>query len=93
MEYYDVIIAGAGPAGLMLAKELSKKQTVLVLEKGELGKTNKSWLTYEDRWKKEKFPKTYITNTFNRWHFPIPFCGDDVEFYADDRFVVIDETK
>lgn len=54
MDSYDVIIIGAGPAGLLLSKELSKKYSVLVLEKNKVGDTNKNWLTYEDRWNKWK---------------------------------------
>ena len=48
MESFDVIIVGAGPAGLLLAKELSKKHKVIILEKNKIGDTNKSWVSYKD---------------------------------------------
>ena len=64
MKNFDCIIIGAGPAGLLLAKELSKKHKVLVLEKNNIGETNKNWLTYKDRWLKEKFPLNLIKNEF-----------------------------
>lgn len=45
MNKYDVIILGAGPAGLSIASELSKTLKVLVIDsKKEIGKTTKSWL-------------------------------------------------
>lgn len=50
MKSYDVVIAGGGPAGLLLAGELSKDQkySVLVLEKNRerVGKTKYGWSTW-----------------------------------------------
>lgn len=36
--FYDAIIIGAGPAGLLLGNELSKKHKVLIIEKKKLEK-------------------------------------------------------
>ncbi len=40
---YDIIIVGAGPAGLAIGSELSKKLKVLIIEKNIAGITTKSW--------------------------------------------------
>ncbi len=42
---YDVIIVGGGPAGLSVASELAKLYKVLVIEKGKIGHTDRSWFT------------------------------------------------
>lgn len=48
-ECFDVVISGAGIAGLLLAAELSKNCSVLLVEKNqEPSCTNKFWLTMED---------------------------------------------
>ena len=45
MKQYDVIIFGAGPAGLSIASELSKQLKVLVFDrKSNISETSKSWL-------------------------------------------------
>ena len=45
MNTYDVIVLGAGPAGMSIASELSATLNVLVLDsKKEMGQTTKSWL-------------------------------------------------
>lgn len=45
---FDVIIAGAGIAGLLIASELSKKHSVLLLERTNRIPQNKYWLTKSD---------------------------------------------
>ncbi len=42
--FYDVVIVGAGPAGLAIASEVSKKLSVLVIDsKKEITQTDRSW--------------------------------------------------
>lgn len=61
MEEYDVVIAGAGPAGLSTAIELSKKKVkVLLLEKGKIGDCEKVWSCFEGQVKKFNLEKAVI---------------------------------
>ena len=53
---------------MLLGKELSKKHRVLIIEKKKIGETNKNWVTYKDRWFKEKFPSSFIENEFKEWY-------------------------
>jgi len=46
---FDVIIVGAGPAGLLLGSLLAKHASVLILERGTLGHTDKYWVTTSRR--------------------------------------------
>ncbi|MEK6906568.1 MAG: NAD(P)-binding domain-containing protein [Nanoarchaeota archaeon] len=79
-EVYDAIIIGAGPAGLSVGSELSKKHKILVLDKKtKVNHTTKSWFvpkfTYENNKDLKKFMygdiKRMLTNTFtgkkNTW--------------------------
>lgn len=43
IEEFEIIIVGAGPAGLSVASELSKSHKVLLIEKGELCHTDRAW--------------------------------------------------
>jgi len=43
---YDVMIIGAGPAGLFFAEELSRKFNVLVVEKNRVGRSQKMWASW-----------------------------------------------
>lgn len=45
---YDVVILGAGVAGLLLASELSRVASVLVLERNGRASMTKYWVTTED---------------------------------------------
>jgi flavin-dependent dehydrogenase len=85
MEEYDVIIAGAGPAGLSIASELSNKYKVLIMEQGKIGKTNKSWLTYSDRLKKLGIPKSCVSGTFKKWYF----SAGGSEFVINDNYATV----
>ena len=93
MKSFDAIIIGAGPAGLLLGKEISKKHSVLILEKSKVGKTNKNWLTYEDRWRKEGFPEKFIGNRFKKWFVQMSHEGLSNEFVIKDNFICFDEHK
>jgi flavin-dependent dehydrogenase len=86
---YDIVIAGAGPAGLSLASELSKDFKVLVIEKGKIGQTSKSWISYEDRIERLGIPKEVISYKFDKWHFR--YKG--AEMIVTDKFVSLDEHK
>ena len=93
-EDYDVVIGGAGPAGLLLGKELSKGNRVLILERGRVGETDKNWMTFGDRWAREGFPKEFIENTFNEWHMQLRY-GEDLrnEYVIKDNFICFNEHK
>ncbi|MBI3071376.1 MAG: hypothetical protein HYY84_04530 [Deltaproteobacteria bacterium] len=49
MTSYDVVILGAGPAGMAVAAELAGHVRVLVIERGELARTHATWYSYADR--------------------------------------------
>ncbi len=93
MDFYDVIIIGAGPAGLLLGKELSKNHRVLILEKNKIGETNKNWLTYKDRWQKEKFPSNFIENEFKEWFVQMTHGKKGNQFIIKDNFICFNEHK
>lgn len=88
---YDVIIAGAGPAGLLLGRELSKKHSVLILEAKRAGQTNKNWMTYQDRWEKAGLPASLIQNRFGHWHMQMQYPGRSSEYIIEDSFICFDE--
>ncbi|MFH1133982.1 MAG: NAD(P)-binding protein [Nanoarchaeota archaeon] len=90
MPSYDAIIIGGGPAGLLLARNLSKKHSVLVLEKNRIGDTKRSWLTYEDRWHHEGFPSSMITNSFSEWALGAEDPSPE-HIVIKDRFICFDE--
>jgi flavin-dependent dehydrogenase len=45
----DVLVVGGGPAGLLLAGKLGRRLDVCLLERGDLGRTAKFWLTTDER--------------------------------------------
>ena len=63
MDKYDIIIAGAGPAGMSAAVELSKHFKVLILEKQKPGTTQSTWYSYEDRAKKYQLEDAVVIRT------------------------------
>lgn len=44
--HFDVIVIGGGPAGIAIGTELSKKLDVAIVEKGIIGKTTKTWVSW-----------------------------------------------
>lgn len=74
MEYYEVVIIGAGPAGLKCAEVLAKKgKKVLLLEKNSIfgDKTCAGGLTLKDL--KLGIPDKIIQKNLTRLFFIHPF--------------------
>ncbi len=77
---YDVIIVGAGPAGLSTAFECSKAGlAVLLIEESDLIETEKSWGTFPSTINNYPLIKKAITNTANR----LKFYGAKESFDSD----------
>lgn len=80
---------GGGPAGLALASELSKKHSLLLIEKNKIGITHKTWTTEEkiinnaglEEAISIKFDKCFLETT------------DKEQWYIYDKFVSLDENK
>lgn len=80
---YDIIILGAGPAGLSLASELGKNISVLLIDSQEIGSTHKMWTSEESilkrtgysRFTNIRFTKAYI-QAYNckRYNFHMNYC-------------------
>ena len=68
MTNYDVIIIGAGLAGLSLGSELSKKHNVLIIEKDQIKKEHKTW-TSEEAIIKEAGLEKFISARFGKCYF------------------------
>ena len=88
MEKYDIVIAGAGPAGLTAAVELSKKFKILVVERREPGTTSCTWYSYADRVKKYGIEDAVVAR-FDRIRFTSPTQAHDM---IDDA-VTLDHNK
>ncbi|MBU0979552.1 MAG: FAD-dependent monooxygenase [Nanoarchaeota archaeon] len=81
---YDVIILGAGPAGLSLASVLSRQNKVCVIEKRRIGFTTKSWGSFRDLIRKLKLNDCVANDKINflqfnhylgaKWLFKDTYC-------------------
>lgn len=88
MEKFDIIIAGAGPAGLTAAVELSKKFKILIIERRKPGTTSSTWYSYADRVKKYNIEEAVATR-FDE----IKFTSPSQTHYMKDDCVVMDHNK
>ena len=66
---FDVIIAGAGPAGLSLASVLSQNHKVCVFDKNKIGSTTKSWASFRDLIEKLDLGDSIINNRIEALEF------------------------
>jgi len=87
MENFDVIIIGAGLAGLSLGSELSKKHNILVIEKGQIKKEHKTWTT-EEAIVRDAGLEQFISVRFDKCYFK--FLNKD-KFYLYDKAVTVDD--
>ncbi len=88
METYDIIIAGAGPAGLTAAVELSKKFKILVVERRKPGTTSSTWYSYSDRTKKYDIDEAVAFRTDH-----IMFTSPTQSHKMVDDCVILDHNK
>jgi flavin-dependent dehydrogenase len=93
METYDVVVVGAGPAGLNTAFNLTKAGVkVLVLEKNRIGETKKSWVTFKNLIQEEGL-KECIIHEFNS--LIVRNLEEKFECHTKDgnKFCALDEPK
>ena len=88
METYDIIIAGAGPAGLTAAVELSRKFKILVIERREPGTTSSTWYSYADRTKRYDIDDAVAFRTDH-----IMFTSPSQSHKMVDDCVILDHNK
>lgn len=86
---YDYIIAGAGVCGLVLVKELTKRnKSVLVLEKGKhlnkLGKTRYAYFFYDKHALAGSRQGVHVYRNIGVGGTSIGSCGNAVEFTNDE---------
>lgn len=66
MDKYDIIIVGAGPVGLIYAKELSKNYKVALIESEKIPNLKKSWCV-PISWAKKAGYDCYLTNSITKF--------------------------
>lgn len=92
MQEYDVVVVGAGPAGLSAAVESSKDlQTLLIERNKEIGKSQKAWAEFEDRIQQQdledaiKHRCKYVEQKYQ--------VGADITIKTPTNMVLMDEEK
>ena len=88
MESFDIVIAGAGPAGLTAAVELSREFKVLLIEKRKPGTTNATWYSYADRAKEYGLEDAVAVRTDY-----IKFTSPSQTHFMRDDCVIFDHNK
>lgn len=88
---YDAIIIGAGPAGLAVGSELSKKHRILVIEKGTIGNQAKikDWTT-EKSFLTDTGLDNFISSLYKKCSIR-SILGN--QFFVKDNFVTVDGEK
>ncbi|GEM_PF-5420642 len=67
---YDIIVVGAGPAGLSVSLECSKAGlSVLLIEESDFSESENSWITLQSALENYPLLKDATTNTVNRLKF------------------------
>ncbi len=85
---FDIIVAGAGPAGLSVAADLSKDFRVLLVDKRKIPYTTAAWYSYEDRVKKNGLQHAVLNNCKDLY-----YKAEDQEHRMIDRCVILDTQK
>jgi len=91
MEQYDVVIVGAGPAGLFMAKELSKDFSVCVIEKNKIGETSKFWVVSNKNIKDNKLEDCVISKPHRCCYKD--YTGKSIGGIIKDGNPIVDEHK
>lgn len=88
---YDIIIAGAGPAGLSAAAELAKnrKLKILLIEKGKILSTDKTWAGFTSEFRQRKLMPT-VSKSVKKVGFGTFRTGMDMRKV---NFSVLDQKK
>ncbi len=91
-EFFDVIIMGAGPAGLGSAVHLAEKGvSLLLLEKNKICSTEKTWLTFDHIINKYELHEC-VRNRFSKVIFSC-YLGNSHSFERKDFISPIDEER
>ena len=88
MEQFDIIISGAGPAGLTAAIELASDYKILLLEKNKPGTTTATWYSYADRAKAYDLEDAVAMRTDY-----IKFTSPGQTHFMRDDCVIFDHNK
>ncbi|MFH1053744.1 MAG: lycopene cyclase family protein [Candidatus Woesearchaeota archaeon] len=85
---YDIVIAGAGPAGLSLAAELSKSFKILIFDKNKIPFTTCTWYSYNDRINKHKLEEAVINKCSS-----LLYVASKFKHVMKDNCIILNEKK